>query len=311
MPDQFIIACLITVVAWKMRRDMFMFMSILSVCYGLCTCDAWWAFPPICGLVGGNLRKWLLFHNVSQKMIKYNRNGVLVYIGDNRVRHDCFTYLLNAWWPNNLIMMHIDDSDYFVNVVGTLQRYACIELVVDTCGGNAYDCMVIASILLELKKEGHRLNTYVPRRALSAGTMHVLTGHELFVGKYAYLTQVDVQYSDVFETNDDYSCPARDLVAYGQYCCDGKYELTMNNYLLARDADRAEKDTCEMLIKTFDGRGMKLEERMKLMNMFMKKNTNHGTPIFMDQLVKVGGLKVHRIDEDMEKICEEVITINL
>lgn len=301
----YVVGFMIIVVTKKQRIFVVMcVLNLLCVMMGLITMFGA-MFIIVDGLFCGVLLKLMAIRKLCGRIHNYDEGSVVVYLSDHMVVWDCFSCLVE-WgrrWNvnmNNFKFVHINDSDGFVGLMGSLGSFKSIELIVNTWGGNAFDSMIIASMLMELRKR-YTLNTYVFRKASSAGAMHVLTGHNIFMGKYAYLTQIDVQFNNVYGPNTEYGCPARDLIKFRDQSGNN---MEIGNFLLSCEADRSNRDTYEILMRALSIRNLKTKTLNSLVNLFLDKNMSHSMPIFAEQLRSK--LCVKDMDWEMEDICEKI-----
>lgn len=119
------------------------------------------------------------------------------YENDN---HTNIIIITDKFWKKRLVpkikyyVIDIDDKDSFMgrySLIQTKSKYKDIDIILHTDGGDAYNCEMIASLMLEHAKH-HNVRTHVPEYAFSAGTVIALSG-KLHMNAYSFLGPTEPQ----------------------------------------------------------------------------------------------------------------------
>ncbi len=157
-------------------------------------------------LAKGNVRVAPDFGKVLFKYLsmfsKYRGRNVIVYYSD---------------WLNQTKVLNIDinDSDMegFMNAVYGLDRTRGLDVVLHTPGGNPLATEGIVKYLHKIFGPG--IEVFVPRMAMSAGTMFCCACTKVWMGKQSFLGPIDPQFSGVpaYNMKKEFEDAKRELVS--------------------------------------------------------------------------------------------------
>lgn len=135
-------------------------------------------------LLGGGDKKEVKF---EEKLKEYEENHETKVIFINH-KYENGMYGISFFSSYQALVM--EDSKQFIDIMRTLDDDTHITLILNTTGGSLSAAEIIIHSLATHKG---KLTTYIPYKAMSAGTLIALASDEIYMDKNAYCGQCDPQ----------------------------------------------------------------------------------------------------------------------
>jgi hypothetical protein len=186
-------------------------------------------------------------------------------------------------------------SNFFLNLKKD-DNHVYIILHVSS-GGSVGDCAIIMNILLSYLKENpkNRLTMCVPMLAVSSGTQLLLCGTNLIMGKYAHLSPIDDQISEI---------GVKHLARFLKQKKCKKQRFTLSEYDTILSGEYLYNITCNELNNILHHCDAKTLQNVK--KLFLDHKLYHSYPIDIT-MARSTGLKINQLDDALViKIFEKL-----
>lgn len=169
-----------------------------------------------------------------------------------------------------------------------------IHIFIDTNGGSFTSAQIISDIILSHKGE---TNAIILNKAFSAGTLIALSCNNLYMHKNAYLSPVDVQYGNFFETVQ--------LTAVKNILENKNPDkINDNTFILADQADKCKALLDSIFVKIIEPKYHDEAVRLKIKSeIFDGQKYTHSTAFSRQHLQNIG-VNVKPMSKSMEYLAQ-------
>lgn len=175
-----------------------------------------------------------------------------------------------------------------------------IYLIIHSTGGSVVESDIIINAIM---RHNNPIYTFVPAYAESAATLIALTGQQIFMDSYSYMTPTDTQLHVQFDNNDKVF-GSKVLMDYLNIILRKNVKIQDPIFVLdALDAKMYHKDNIETLKKIMFRKNISRTNINKIIDILGSGNLPHHYPIGPDDLQKLG-IPIENYPEDVAKISK-------
>jgi hypothetical protein len=233
----------------------------------------------------------ILIENYETK----NKTKLLIITDINRKFH--WTNIKKYYKPD-LVILDMDDYDNLINFIYSLNNdiTTSIDVVICSQGGSVCSNNYYLFLIKELKSQ-YTINTYVYKYAMSAAALLFLSGDNLYMDDYDFISPTDPQipFSDL---DEDYYQSA-DILNIN------KDQISFKDQIVYNSIKRYNTENIQMVRSLLKTHVKSNKQFKKIVNILSDGKILHATPLGVSYLIS-HGLNIKKIPFEIERLSEKI-----